>query len=244
MQLALNILGYPCYHGLSLFANLRDCDMWNEALDAKYCAKGARFSRQDWDQLLGNYSAVTDLPVVAFSEDLIEAYPEAKVILVERDIEKWYQSFDEGIIVNVWSPLLRFIAQLDSRFMGRLASTSNRWTAGWMDSHSLREMQEKARPTYRQHYALVESITASERLLRFNLADGWEPLCQFLGKPVPEVQFPRVNESAALQEKIGLIARRGATNALRSSAKFLLPVLVLGVAAWLLTLLTGEKNSG
>ncbi len=165
---------------------LRDCDMWNEALDAKYFAKGAMFSRPDWDQLLGNYSAVADLPAVAFSEDLIEAYPEAKVILVERDIEKWYQSFDEGIIVNVWSPLLRFIARLDPRFMGRLASTSDRWTSGWMDSHSLREMQERARPTYRQHYALVErhhgpGTTTSLRSRRRvgNLsADFWAGLSQ------------------------------------------------------------------
>ena len=129
MQLALNILGYPCYHGLTLIANVRDTEMWNEALDAKFFGKGSLFTQSDWDQLLGNYSAVADLPAVAFSEDLLHCYPDAKVVLVERDIERWYQSFNDGVIMNVWSPVVRLIARLDTRFVGKLGGFSalDRW---------------------------------------------------------------------------------------------------------------------
>jgi hypothetical protein len=51
---------------------------------------------------------------------LLHCYPDAKVVLVERDVEKWYQSFNDGIIMGVWSPVLRVIARLDSRFVGKL----------------------------------------------------------------------------------------------------------------------------
>ena len=88
MQLALSILGYPCYHGFTLIADIRDTEFWNRALDAKLYGKENLFSRANWDQLPGNYSAVSDLPAIAFAEDLLHCYPDAKVVLVERDIEK------------------------------------------------------------------------------------------------------------------------------------------------------------
>lgn len=233
MQLALQILGYPCYHGLTLIANFRDTEMWDKALDAKFFRKGELFTRAEWDQLLGNYSAVADLPAVAFPEDLLQCYPDAKVVLVKRDIEKWYQSFNDGVITNVWSPVLRLLARLDSRFVGKLGGTSRRWTEGWFEAHSRQEMQEKARAKYEEHYALVERVTPSKQLLKFKLEEGWSPLCKFLNKPVPDVEFPRVNEAAALSEKTSLIAQRGLKNALRSSLKVVLPIALLAIAWWL-----------
>ncbi len=206
--------------------------MWNEALDAKFFGKGQLFTRTDWDQLLGNYSAVANLPAIAFSEDLLRCYPDAKVVLVERDIDRWYESFNDSIITNIYSPFLQLVARLDSRFVGKLGGTSGRWTEGWMEAHSRKEMQEKARGKYREHYALVEKVTPSEQLLKFDLKDGWEPLCNFLNKPIPNIEFPRVNESAALREKVGLTARRGVKNILRSSSNVLLPMVVLAIAWW------------
>ncbi|TVY88439.1 hypothetical protein LAWI1_G005190 [Lachnellula willkommii] len=233
MQLALNILGFPCYHGLTLFSNLRDCALWNAALDAKFFHKGRTFTTADWDRLLGNYSAVADLPAVAFPEDLIAAYPDARVVLVERDIERWYKSFDEGVMQNVWSPVLRLIAKLDWNFVGKLESISGRWTVGWLRANSLEEMRRNARPKYDEHYALVKSITPPDRLLVFKLDEGWPPLCKFLGVEIPDTPFPRVNEGAALAEKIGLIAKRGLWNAFLTVLKIAGFLAVMVFAAWL-----------
>ena len=230
MQEALNRLDIPCYHGFTLILNLQDTEMWNKALDAKFFGKGTRFTISEWDQLLGNYAAVTDLPAIAFSDDLIEAYPDAKVVLVERDIEKWYQSFHDGIISNLWSPILLAIASLDPYFMGRMCGTAQRWSRGWMKAHSRQEMEQNARSKYQEHYALVKKVTPKERLLEFDLKDGWGPLCNFLGKPIPDVPFPHTNESAALKEIINIITIRGAKNALLHIAKVLLPLLVAFVA--------------
>ena len=234
MQQALGILGFPCYHGLSLIANVADTDLWNEALDAKLFGKGSLFSLDQWDNLLGNYGAVADLPAIVFAEDLLKCYPDAKVVLVNRDMEKWYKSFNEGIIQNVFNPAIEIIARLDSHFVGKLGSTSERWTKGWFGAQSKVEMQEKAREKYREHYALVERVTPKGQLLQYQLDQGWGPLCKFLNRPVPDVEFPRVNEAAALKEKIGLIARRGIHNALKSSLKVIIPLAALALAWWVL----------
>lgn len=93
-------------------------------------------------------------------------------------------------------------------------------------------MQAKARGKYREHYALVERVTPPERLLKFRLEEGWEPLCRFLGRPIPDLEFPRVNEGAALKEKIGLIARRGVGNVVMGVLKVVAPVAILALAWW------------
>ena len=232
MQAALNILGYNCYHSSIFFSNTRDCDMWNEAMDAKYLGQGPRFTRTDWDQLLGYHSAVSaDPPAVAFAEDLVEAYPEAKVILVERDIESWYRSFDSNVINAQWDPFINFVSELDPWFLRPIKRCHRRWATLWMDSHTKVEMQEKSRQVYRDHYALVRRVTPKERLLEYDLRDGWGPLCEFLGKTVPDVPFPRVNDSEALQELLAITVKRGLYNVFRRALIFILPfaVLALGV---------------
>ena len=203
-------------------------------MDAKYLGQGPRFTRTDWDQLLGSYSAVSaDPPAVAFAEDLVAAYPDAKVILVEREIESWYRSFDTNVITAQWSPMISFVSMLDPWFLGPVRRCHRRWATGWMDSNCQAEMQEKARRAYRDHYALVRSVTPKERLLEFKLADGWGPLCDFLDKPVPDVPFPRVNDSEALQELLAIIIKRGLYDVFKRALRFILPFAVLGLGIWL-----------
>ncbi|MCJ1271065.1 hypothetical protein MMC22_010964, partial [Lobaria immixta] len=167
MQFALNLLGIPCYHSMLMFSNTLDCKMWDEALDAKFFGKGKPFARADWDQLLGNYSAVSDVPATAFAEELVEVYPKAKVILVERDIESWYKSFNETIIWDLYSWPMYFCAKLDPFFLRPNRETHHRWCRGWLKVHSKKELQEKARSKYQEHYAHVRRVTPKERLLEY-----------------------------------------------------------------------------
>ena len=93
---------------MAALENPRDCELWYEALRAKYDGVGKPFGREDFDQLLGNCQvrpafqrdfgkisnmdqAVCDFPAAAFPKELIEAYPEAKVILTERDVDEWHR---------------------------------------------------------------------------------------------------------------------------------------------------------
>lgn len=97
MQEALNILGYNCWHSPVFYSDSSQAQVsgWSRAQDAKFYGKGPVFTRADWNELLGSFSAVSaDAPSVGFAEELITTYPEAKVLLVERDIETWYRSFN------------------------------------------------------------------------------------------------------------------------------------------------------
>lgn len=227
MQNALNLLGIPCCHSFSLYSHVRDCAMWCSAFDAKYSPKGTPYTRVEWDQLLANYGAVTDVPALAFSEDLIAAYPEAKVILVERDIDRWFVSFDDAVIKVMWGRWGNWVANVDPWFVGPIRDVHMLWAKRWMGVHSAEEMRSKAKQRYREHYELIRKVVPKARLLEYRLGSGWEPLCGFLGKETPDVEFPRVNETASMHEKMSIIVGRGIKNFLKRALLYLGPILVV-----------------
>ena len=91
LRIALNQLGYnDTYHMMcASVENPPDCLMWQDAFAAKFDKKG-KFGREEWDKLLGHCQAICDWPAVAFAKELIEAYPEAKVIVTTRDVDSWH----------------------------------------------------------------------------------------------------------------------------------------------------------
>ena len=113
MQAALELIGYkPSYHGFTALSNPDHLTAWTAALEAKYHNNGKLFTRQDWDRLLAYHGAVTDSPCICFAEELINAYPEAKVVLVERDVDTWYESFEE-LITAYYLPITSALQVLD-----------------------------------------------------------------------------------------------------------------------------------
>lgn len=222
---ALNTLGIPCYHGLTLIDRTAHspthCTLWCKALDAKFHGKGAPFTRRDWDELLGEYGAVCDVPAICFAEELVAAYPEAKVVLVEREMGAWEKSFDEGITKNVWNPSIAVVAALDWGFVGRMREVFVRWRTRWVGCVDEASMRARARDKYVEHYRMVEKMVPESRLLKLKLEDGigWQPLCGFLGVEVPDAKFPRVNEREALKELVGRILRQGMMNFLGTLGK-------------------------
>lgn len=186
--------------------------MWVSAYDAKFAGKGKPFTRTEWDQLLSEYGAVTDVPALAFSEDLIHAYPEAKIVLMERDIDKWFKSFDDAVVKVMWGKWGHLIASLDPWFVGPIRDVHLRWARLWMGVNSAEEMRTKAKEKYQEHYDLIRRVVPKERLLEYELGSGWEPLCKYLGKDIPAVEFPRVNETDSMHEKVSIITRRGIRN--------------------------------
>lgn len=91
LRSALQELGFTdTYHMMSASVeNPPDCLMWQDAFAAKFDGEG-EFGRDQWDQLLGHCQAVCDWPAVAFAKELIEAYPEAKVLITTRDVDSWH----------------------------------------------------------------------------------------------------------------------------------------------------------
>ena len=114
LRTALKELGFEdCYHMMSASVeNPPDCLMWSDALAAKYDGQGT-FGREQWDQLFGHCQAICDWPCVAFAKELIEAYPEAKVLVTTRDVDSWHASTMKTVHWRATEPELKFVAKFD-----------------------------------------------------------------------------------------------------------------------------------
>lgn len=229
MQAALETLGCkPTYHGYTPLYNIDECAKWIRAFEAKYHNRAPPFTRDDWDDLLGNYRAVTDAPAICFAEELIEVYPEAKVVLVERDVESWYQSF-EVMIHEMYNPIIHILRILDPQVLRPTATMFNyvyKDRKGFCQTDNKEELQKNARTLYREYYEQVRRVCPRDRLLEFRLNDGWGPLCEFLGKEKPGEPFPRLNEGAALAAKFKEFEKRSMLLVLRN-------LTLVGVLVWL-----------
>ncbi|KAH7024572.1 P-loop containing nucleoside triphosphate hydrolase protein [Microdochium trichocladiopsis] len=233
------LLDEPVYHAFELLDHVDHCPRWEAAITAKFSEKDrlsplAQQQRQHLDEMLplGDYAAVTDMPAVCFAEEMVAAYPHAKVILVERDIESWFRSFDSIIAAPMFHPANNIIAAIDLWFLGPVARVHHSWIRGWFGARTLEEMRSGARGHYRDYYAMVRRVTPPERLLEYELGSGWEPLCEFLGKPVPDVPFPKVNESAVMEGKFTSILARARRSIAYNFGVYVLPAAVAAGGTW------------
>ena len=84
LKVALEELGFgPCYHMSEVFAHPEHVELWRAAAQGK---------EVDWEQIFGGYRATVDWPACSFYGELMEKYPDAKVILTVRDPQRWYES--------------------------------------------------------------------------------------------------------------------------------------------------------
>ena len=141
--------------------------------------------RRFFDGLLGHIGATTDAPCNLFGKELVDFYPESKVVLVERDIDSWYKSW-MSFCNDAYNPVIWFLGRLNPGFLGQMTQIGGAGTiitSGY--AKDINEVRVRSKDWYRHHYRDVKDFTPPDRLLEFKLSDGWKPLCEFLGKPVP-----------------------------------------------------------
>jgi hypothetical protein len=195
-KIALEILGHgPCYHMVNILADLSLVPQWTAAFEGG----------SDWDSVFGEHEATLDWPGAFFYEELIETYPDAKVLLSVRDPEAWARSmldtiwgvlYGDTLIHDLSSARVR----VDDGWRQYIDLMTNMWRKsglldGVVDADTLARGMER-------YVDEVKANVPAERLLVWNATDSWEPLCEFLGAPVPEAPFPRVNDSRMFAERI------------------------------------------
>jgi hypothetical protein len=199
LKLALEILGLgPCYH----MQEIVPLHPWR----AKAWYKASQGQAVNWSRVFRGYQATVDWPGCYFYRELLEVYPEAKVILTVRDPERWYQSALNTIYPSAnFSPLQKFIPI--TRYIP-LMLHSVVWNGTFQGQFTDKAYALKV---YKEHIETVKRIVPADQLLVYQLGEGWEPLCHFLNVPVPPTDpFPHLNDSAQFQRFIrGLqLARR------------------------------------
>jgi len=204
MARAYDILGLRAYHGLDISSMKREEGrrQWNvleKAAEGTWpnvpgARPAQRFKREDWDSIFGEYDAVTDVAAI-FADQLVEAYPEAKVVIVQRDYEKWWASFQpqvlDGLVHSLVAPLLSLLMVIIGE---RGVKAMQKTLMGAFDAKDGKGIRANSRKTYFAYYDRIREIVPPERRLEYKLGQGWEPLCAFLGKDVPDVPFPNVND--------------------------------------------------
>ena len=172
LKLALEQLGFgPCYHMVEVFKNPQAPGWWIDAADG----------RPDWQKIFAGYSATVDWPGVTFYTELATAYPSAKVILTERDPNAWFESTQATIFPASVPP------GADPTFQQMFDKVIRR-----LFDDRLRD-RNHAIAVFQRHNAEVRRTIAPERLLVYEVTQGWAPLCGFLGVDVPSTPMPKTN---------------------------------------------------
>jgi hypothetical protein len=196
---AYKILGYKAHHALDESVFESPWPLLEQAAEATWPeAPGAkprpRFTRADWDELWGREWDVTTDMSCTFADQLIEAYPEAKVVIVQRDFDSWWPSFQSELLDGLLKPGGKIMLAIATHVLGiRAGVAMTKVHYGFFGAQNYEEIQANSRKTYDAYYERIRAMVPPERRLEYKLSDGWEPLCAFLGKDVPEVPFPRLN---------------------------------------------------
>lgn len=180
---ALEILGEgPCYHMYEVGKNIEHVDLWNTAFEKNNC---------DWKYLFNEYKAAVDWPTVSYLPQLLDEFPDAKVIITTRNPNDWYESASKTIFkameVGYKNP------DPEGR---RRTEMSKRLILDTVFSGRYKD-KEHCIDVYNKHIQTIEKLVPIKRLLKFNITEGWNPLCQFLEVPVPNEPFPKTNDRSS-----------------------------------------------
>jgi predicted fused transcriptional regulator/phosphomethylpyrimidine kinase len=203
LKVALETLGFgPCYHMTEVFTYPEHVELWRAATQGKPVA---------WEQIFDGYRATVDWPGCTFYAELMHRYPGAKVILTVRDPHKWYESAYNTIyrITGAASSPVFYLASLVVPAAKRMKHARRMIIeVVWQrDLHGRFENREYAIETFERHNEEVKQCVPAENLLVYEVSEGWEPLCEFLGVEVPDGPFPHLNDSEVFKGRIRRIRR-------------------------------------
>jgi hypothetical protein len=189
-KVALEMLGVaPCYHWVDVLADLDSVATWERAMDGEAI----------WDQVFAGCQSTVDWPGGFFWRQLIDYYPEAKVLLSVRDPQSWEPSFRETVwnmghgesLIHLLSSARALVDPQWQRYVGFVERMF--WSPEGTFAAGHEQPQQLIDAMVAHNDAVIATVPA-ERLLVWSPADGWEPLCEFLEVPVPAEPLPHAND--------------------------------------------------
>ena len=187
LKLALEQLGVGrCYHMVEVFQRPEAPEQWRLAAES---------TPGDWETIFAGYSATVDWPGATFYREMAAHYPKAKVILTHRDPEAWFKSTQATIFANDLG------GGEDTPF-ARMAEA----VIGRLFDQRLHD-RDHVIDVYLRHNAEVRRVIPPERLLVYEVAQGWAPLCDFLDLPRPDGSMPKVNSTEEFVGRMGRLPK-------------------------------------
>eukprot|EP00042_Codosiga_hollandica_P045488 m.463694 g.463694 ORF g.463694 m.463694 type:complete len:298 (-) comp57038_c0_seq8:161-1054(-) len=209
LQKALELLGFdPCFHGYRITpvfgsrlqadqgTSLAELPFWVDALQKKAEGRSHEIDlKGHWAKF--PFKATQDSPYMHFRDEIAAAFPRTKFILTVRDPERWYESFRRTVLPM----LIEWRLRLTTRFHPDAFKFTNIMWRCQEPYLPLTEPNNKKLwvQAYHAHSELIKATMPADRLLVFDVRDGWAPLCAFLSVPVPDVPFPNQNDTTLFQ---------------------------------------------
>lgn len=187
---ALEILGLaPCYHMQNVFADLSEVERWRAALDGKVAAA----------DILQRYPAMVDWPGSYYYRELMDAHPDAKVLLSVRDGMSWAKSMQQTIWGLLYGDtLMRHLSEarmkVDPVWATYIEMMKEMWQRMELLDGEATTLEFMAAAMERFNERVRRSVPP-ERLLEWSPKDGWKPLCAFLDLPIPDEPVPHINDT-------------------------------------------------
>jgi hypothetical protein len=171
------LLGGACYHTHEVILNLEHVAVWQNAFDGV---------PPDWERLFQGYVATVDWPGCRLWDELTNAYPDALVVLSTRSSpERWWASAQRTVFASMKrGPLPGF-----EDWHRMMRSAMQPFTDCW-------DSKAESIAAYLSHNELIRRTIAHDRLVEWQPADGWRPLCDALGISTPDEPFPHLNTTA------------------------------------------------
>ena len=187
LQLALQqLLDGRCYHMLEVFGRPDDIPVWHRAVNG---------DAPDWNAFLSSYRATVDWPASAFWREIADANPEAVVLLSSRDADGWWKSANNTIFRIVDRKADDPVAE--AQIAMAVDMLRNTFTENWQD-------ETEAKRAFEAHNADVRASVPADRLIDWHPGDGWKPICDRLGVPIPSEPFPHVNSTDEFRAMTGM----------------------------------------
>jgi hypothetical protein len=200
LKAAIEELGAPCFHMIDLIMGEK------KERDLEYWVRIANGEPVDWNEVFEGWEATIDWPGCSRWEQIVDAFPDAAVLLNIRDFDPWYKSCANTILAvkqaalagdlpedanrdgpspELWDVIDKLIWEGD--FQGRFADRE------WM------------RQMYADRIETIKNAVPSERLIVWELGkDGWEPIADALGVEAPDKPFPRLHDTNEFRTEFGL----------------------------------------
>jgi len=185
LKLALEqLLDAPCHHMIEILGDPTQIPAWIDAIEGRPA---------DWSAMLARYRASVEWPGGSFWREISATYPDAVVLLSVRDPEGWYRSASNTIFLTFdnmppeaapWMHAVRKLMR--DRFSDRFDDST-----AMMDA-------------FVRHNDAVRAEVPANRLLEWAPGDGWGPICERLGLPVPAEPFPVTNTTDEFRVMLGI----------------------------------------
>jgi len=194
LKVALEELGAgPCLHSLE---SVRPGDTPTGTSHWELLARGEQI---DWREALAGYGSTVDWLCARFYPDILDAWPDARVILSVREPDAWYESCNASLHAT-----RRLVGN------GGVAGTAPAILQA-IDSAIWEEVfdgrfpeRDYALEVFDRHRREVIERVPADRLLVYDIRDGWAPLCELLQVPVPDTPFPHLNGRSAFWSRFGV----------------------------------------